>query len=157
MVHPTNLVILFQGDHLLISYRARDTFALCTIADVSSLVNISRKNVQCWWPTFSLQETQARLVGVMYRQYPADHYYFPQSLDCAHTKTALRRSFQHNERLFPTDGACVQSRADPLILLSGPGSVDRNILHRRTFLCSLLRVRGHEKRLQYRSCSPLPY
>src|SRR6266487_1612634 len=57
MVHPTNLVILFQGDHLLISYRARDTFALCTIADVSSLVNISRKNVQCWWPTFSLQET----------------------------------------------------------------------------------------------------
>src|SRR6266487_1473862 len=63
MVHPTNLVILFQGDHLLISYRARDTFALCTIADVSSLVNISRKNVQCWWPTFSLQETTTTLSG----------------------------------------------------------------------------------------------
>src|SRR6266516_6231872 len=62
MVHPTNLVILFQGDHLLISYRARDTFALCTIADVSSLVNISRKNVQCWWPTFSLQETAGWLL-----------------------------------------------------------------------------------------------
>src|SRR5215470_17754223 len=29
----------------------------CTIADVSSLVNISLKNLQPWWPTFSLQET----------------------------------------------------------------------------------------------------
>ena len=53
-----------------------DTSALCTIADLSSLVNISLIQVQCRWLTFSLQETphfakDSSLTSLMPDLYPS--------------------------------------------------------------------------------------